>query len=157
MGDVLETDPTEDYSALITVKRVASINLLHLRAAPGAPLILVPFVAAPAEVIGSQTLALVPLDAAAKAHISPALRAAYLLLAVAAGLINQVVAVGVRAPLCVCALFERHHLMILVYLFVDAQFLSAAVFFDVRGFKVEVTVSLQAPHFDALCFVYQLV
>ncbi len=88
LGDVFETDPAEYYSALVAVKRVASIDLLHLRAAAGAPLVLVPFVAAPAEVIGSQTLAFVPFDAAAEAHICPALRAAYLLLAVAAGFLN---------------------------------------------------------------------
>jgi hypothetical protein len=47
--------------------------------------------------------------------------------------------------------------VILVYFFVDAQFLFAAVLFYVRGFKVEFAVSLQAPHFYALGFVYQLV
>lgn len=152
--DVFETDPTEDYSALIAIKRIAAVNLLYLRAAAGTPLVLVPFACCPTEVIRLDALAIVPLDAAAEAHIRFTLKAAYLLLAVAARLLNQVVAVRVGAPLCILALFPRYHLMILIYFFVNAQFLFAAVFFDVRGLNVDVTVILQAPHFNAICTVY---
>ena len=129
--DVFETDPTEDYSALIAIKRIAAGNLLYLRAAAGTPLVLVPFVCCPTEVVRFDALALVPLGAAAEAHIRFTLKAAYMLLAVAARLLNQVVAVRVGAPLCVLALFPRYHLVILIYFFVNAQFLFSAEFFDV--------------------------
>ena len=146
--NVFETDPTEDDATLVAIKRIAAGNLFHLCAASGTPLVLVPFVCCPAQVVRLDTFAFVPLGATAKAHIRFTLRTAYLLLA--ARLLNQVIAVGIGAPLCVLALFTCYHLVILVYFFVNAKFFFAAVFFNVRGLDVDVAVILQATHFYAI-------